>query len=104
MTVVNVMGGADLDLREAVLDGPEVEITVYSIMGGSTITVPEGVHVELDGFALLGGNDLRISDRDPPPGAPVVRVRAWSLMGGTDVRTRGERRRRHGLPELPRLP
>jgi Domain of unknown function (DUF1707)/Cell wall-active antibiotics response 4TMS YvqF len=104
MTVVNVMGGADLDLREAVLDGPEVEITVFSIMGGSTITVPEGVHVELDGFALLGGNDLRISSPDPPPGAPVVRVRAWSLIGGTDVRTRGERRRRHGLPEPPRLP
>jgi hypothetical protein len=104
MTVVNVLGGADLDLREAVLDGPEVEITVYSIMGGSTITVPEGVHVELDGLALLGGNDLRISAPDPPPGAPVVRVRAWSLMGGTDVRTRGERRRRHGLPEPPRLP
>jgi Domain of unknown function (DUF1707)/Cell wall-active antibiotics response 4TMS YvqF len=104
MTVVNVMGGADLDLREAVLDGPEVEITVYSLMGGSTITVPEGVHVELDGFALLGGNDLRISSPDPPPGAPVVRVRAWSLMGGIDVRTRGERRRRHGLPEPPRPP
>jgi hypothetical protein len=104
MTVVNVMGGADLDLREAVLDGPEVEITVWSLMGGSTITVPEGVHVELDGFALLGGNDLRISGPEPPPGAPVVRVRAWSLMGGTDVRTRGEsRRRRHGVPEPPRL-
>jgi Domain of unknown function (DUF1707)/Cell wall-active antibiotics response 4TMS YvqF len=105
MTVVNVMGGADLDLREAVLDGPEVEITVWSLMGGSTITVPEGVHVELDGLALLGGNDLRIAGPDPPPGAPVVRVRAWSLMGGTDVRTRGERRRRrHGVPEPPRPP
>jgi hypothetical protein len=104
MTVVNVMGGADLDLREAVLDGPEVEITVWSLMGGSTITVPEGVHVELDGFALLGGNDLRISGPVPPPGAPVVRVRAWSLMGGTDVRTSGERRRHRGLPEPPHPP
>ena len=102
MTVVNVMGGADLDLREAVLDAPEVEITVWSVMGGSTITVPEGVHVDLDGFALLGGNDLRLEGGDPPPGAPVVRVRAWSLMGGTDVRTRRpSRRRRQGLLEPP---
>jgi hypothetical protein len=28
MTVINVMGGADLDLRDAVLETPEVEITV----------------------------------------------------------------------------
>jgi hypothetical protein len=110
MTVINVMGGADLDLREAVLETPEVEITVWSVMGGSTITVPEGVHVELDGFALMGGNDLRLdpTHAGAPPGAPVVRVRAWSLMGGTDVRTPGPRwRRRHGLPkppEPPRLP
>jgi hypothetical protein len=103
MTVVNVMGGADLDLREAVLDAPEVEITVWSLMGGSDIIVPEGVHVELDGFALLGGNRLRLSGAEPPPGAPVVRVRAWSLMGGTDVTTKTGRSR-HGLPHPPRLP
>jgi hypothetical protein len=105
MTVINVMGGADLDLREAVLETPEVEITVWSLMGGSTITVPEGVHVELEGFAVMGGNSLRLEGGDPAPGAPVVRVRAWSLMGGTDVRTRGARRhRRHGLPEPPEPP
>jgi hypothetical protein len=103
MTVVNVMGGADLDLREAVLDAPEVEITVWSVMGGSDVIVPEGVHVELEGFALLGGNKLRLEGPPPPPGAPVVRVRAWSLMGGTDVKTKAGRGR-HGLPHPPRLP
>jgi Domain of unknown function (DUF1707)/Cell wall-active antibiotics response 4TMS YvqF len=103
MTVVNVMGGADLDLREAVLDAPEVEITVWSLMGGSDVIVPEGVHVELEGFALLGGNRLRVDGPPPPAGAPVVRVRAWSLMGGTDVKTKAGRGR-HGLPHPPRLP
>jgi hypothetical protein len=103
MTVVNVMGGADLDLREAVLDAPEVEITVWSLMGGSDVIVPEGVHVELEGFALLGGNRLCLEGPPPPPGAPVVRVRAWSLMGGTDVKTKAGRSR-HGLPHPPRLP
>jgi hypothetical protein len=105
LTVVNVMGGADLDLREAVLDGPEVEITVWSLMGGSDILVPEGVHVELGGFAVMGANDLRVGGDEPPPGAPVVRVKAWSLMGGTDVKTgRGGRRRHppgHHLPGPP---
>jgi Domain of unknown function (DUF1707)/Cell wall-active antibiotics response 4TMS YvqF len=103
MTVLNVMGGADLDLREAVLDAPEIEISVWSLMGGSDVIVPEGVHVELEGFALLGGNRLRLEGPPPPPGAPVVRVRAWSLMGGTDVKTKPGRGR-HGLPHPPRLP
>ena len=102
LTVVNVMGGADLDLREAVLEAPEIEITVWSLMGGSDITVPEGVHVEFEDFALLGGNDLKVPGRPLPPGAPTVRVRAYSLLGGTDVRTKGPRRRR--LPEPPAPP
>jgi uncharacterized protein DUF1707 len=103
MTVLNVMGGADLDLREAVLDAPAIEITVWSLMGGSDVIVPQGVHVELEGFALLGGNHLRLEGPPPPAGAPVVRVRAWSLMGGTDVKTKPGRGR-HGLPHPPRLP
>jgi uncharacterized protein DUF1707/cell wall-active antibiotic response 4TMS protein YvqF len=107
-TVVNVMGGADLDLREAVLEAPEIEITVWSLMGGSDITVPEGVHVELEGFALLGGNKLELDGPEPGPGAPVVRVRAWSLMGGTDVKTRrsrgGPRPGRLDPPEPPAPP
>jgi Domain of unknown function (DUF1707)/Cell wall-active antibiotics response 4TMS YvqF len=86
-TVVNVLGGADLDLSGAVVEGPETEIQVFSLMGGSDIVVPDGVHVELSGFALLGGNDLRLGDAPlPPPSAPVVRVRAYSLLGGTDVK------------------
>jgi Cell wall-active antibiotics response 4TMS YvqF len=91
-TVVNVMGGADLDLTGAVVEGPETEIQVFSLMGGSEIVVPDGVHVELSGFAFMGANGLRLEDApSPPPGAPVVRVRAYSIMGGTDVK-RGRRR------------
>ena len=86
-TVVNVMGGADLDLTGAMVEGPETEIRVFSLMGGADIRVPDGVHVELSGFAFMGGNDLRLEDApDPPPGAPIVRVRAYSIMGGTDVK------------------
>jgi hypothetical protein len=85
--VVNVMGGADLDLTGAVVEGPETAIQVFSLMGGSNIVVPDGVHVELSGFAFMGGNALKLEDGPPPPpGAPVVRVRAYSIMGGTDVK------------------
>jgi ketosteroid isomerase-like protein len=93
-TVLNVMGGADLDLTDAVVSDTETEILVLSLMGGSKIIVPDGVHVELSGFAFMGGNDLRMEDAPPPPpGAPVVRVRAYSVMGGTDVKRRSRKSR-----------
>jgi len=97
VTVINVLGGADLDLREATLAAPEVRITVVSILGGSDIIVPEGVHAELSSFAIFGADDLRLEGPEPPPGAPVVHVRTVSIFGGTDVKTR-RGRRRHGLP------
>ena len=86
LTVINVLGGSDLDLREAVVEGDEVRITIWSLMGGSTITVPDGVQVDAGGFGLLGGDDVDVEAPSPGPGAPVVRVRAYSLMGGNTVR------------------
>jgi len=101
--VINVLGGADLDLREATLAGPEVHITVISLLGGSDIVVPEGVHVELSSFAFLGGDELKLEGPEPPPGAPVVHVHTVSILGGTDVKTRRGRKQR-GIPPPPPHP
>jgi DUF1707 SHOCT-like domain/Cell wall-active antibiotics response LiaF, C-terminal len=103
LRVVNIFGGADLDLREATLAAPDVRLTVVSIFGGSDIVVPEGMHVELSSFAIFGGDKLKLSGPDPAPGAPVVHVRCVSIFGGTDVVTRRGRARR-GAPEPPPLP
>jgi hypothetical protein len=89
---VAVMGGIELDLREAEIDGPEVTINVVAVMGGVEVTVPEGVDVELSGFALMGGKDFRPGKTQLPPGAPLVHVKGFALMGGINVRTRGPRR------------
>ena len=97
--VLDVMGGSDLDLRHATFPSGEAKVTAIAIMGGSEIWVPDGARVELSGFALMGGNDNRVA---PGGTGPLIRVRAWSLMGGIDVRTGTRRRdRRHGLPPPP---
>lgn len=95
-TVINLMGGADLDLRQAIVEDRETAIVVVSVMGGSVITVPEGVDVDVGGFAVMGGNDVRIGGPPAPPGAPRIRVRCYSLMGGTDVTTGEGTGRRSG--------
>ena len=81
--VLDVMGGSDLDLRHARFPAGEARVTAIAIMGGSDIWVPEGARVEFSGFALMGGND----NRSRRGRWPAIRVRAWSLMGGIDVRS-----------------
>jgi hypothetical protein len=90
--VVTLMGGANLDLRRAQLEQPEVTINVVSIMGGTNVVVPERVQVELTGVALMGGKFYRPGKESPPPEAPVVRVRAFGFMGGVSVITKREPR------------
>ncbi|MEQ7125013.1 DUF1707 domain-containing protein [Actinopolymorpha sp. B11F2] len=82
---IAVMGGDTVDLRDAEIDGDEVLINAFAVMGGTDIYVPDSVEVIVEGFALMGGNDERGSRRPARPGAPVIRIRAYSLMGGIDV-------------------
>ena len=94
---INVMGGSDLDLNDAELAAEHVELTVFSLMGGADIRVPDGLNVEVSDFALMGGNGVDIGDPRPDPGGPVLRLRLISIMGGSDVKrgrkkTRAEKR------------
>jgi hypothetical protein len=94
---VNIMGGSDLDLNDAELAAEHVELTVFSLMGGADIRVPDGLNVELSDFAFMGGNGVDIGDPRPDPGGPVLHLRLISIMGGTDVKrgrkkTRAEKR------------
>jgi hypothetical protein len=88
LTSIAVMGGGEIDLRNAVLTEGELHITIFALMGGVNVIVPPGVDAELSGFALMGGNDLNVPHQDLPPGARRVHVRAISIMGGSDVKMR----------------
>jgi Domain of unknown function (DUF1707)/Cell wall-active antibiotics response 4TMS YvqF len=85
VNAVAVMGGDNIDLRDAEIDGDEVTINVFSLMGGSDFYVPDTVDVELSGFALMGGDEQKGSTRAPRPGAPIVRIRSYAVMGGCTI-------------------
>lgn len=87
---VAVMGGIELDLREAQFSEPEVTIHAYTLMGGIEITVPEDVDVDVSGIAFMGGFDHNASGPGVP-GAPRVRVIGFALMGGVDVRRKPQK-------------
>jgi len=102
--VINVMGGSELDLNDAELSDEVTQINVFTLMGGCEIRVPNGVDVHVSKFALMGGHEVRLGSEAPPPGAPVIRIRLISVMGGGEVRRgrrpKGRRGRREERPEL----
>jgi class 3 adenylate cyclase len=95
MSAFAFWGGVHLDLRNALIDSPVVEIRAWAVMGGVTITVPPGIPVELDGCVLMGGSHNAVRAQDPIPGAPLVRVRCRGMWGGVTVRNPGQRSHHH---------
>jgi hypothetical protein len=108
--ITTVLGGNDVDLRRAqVAAGEEVTIDVFTVMGGTTIRVPDTWNVDLQARAVLG----EVRDGRPrrstfdangdavaaPPaagaagaatgstaGAPRLIVRGMTVMGGIVIR------------------
>ncbi|WP_175408549.1 DUF1707 domain-containing protein [Streptomyces sp. TRM64462] len=92
-TAFTLMGGGDIDLRDADFEDREIVIRCFPLMGGVSVIVPPELHVEVGGFALMGGFDDKGSGRGAP-GSPRVRITGFALMGGVEVKRKprkGER-------------
>ncbi len=109
--VIAMMGGAELDFREARFGPGVTEVTVIAIMGGASIIVSPDVEVEMNGFALMGGFDEQVTAHEPKdPNAPVLRIGGFAMMGGVEVAVRyagekpgdAKRREREERKELRR--
>ena len=99
--LVAVMGGAQIDLTDAVFEQPHTTINVVAIMGGVEITAPAHVRVQTNVMAILGGCSNRADDG---AGHYVVHVTGIAIMGGVDIRRpqAGQRDRLQGAqPPMP---
>lgn len=98
-TAFSLMGGVDLDLREAVFSSPEVVITANAVMGAVDIVVNAWTRVTIEGTGIMGAFEEGRAKVDPEvgPGSPHVRVRGIALMGAVTVVRKpmpGEKRKR----------
>jgi Domain of unknown function (DUF1707)/Cell wall-active antibiotics response 4TMS YvqF len=98
-TVVTVFGGADIDLRDAILPGREITIKAVSVFGGMSITVPPDMRVIDSGVAIFGGRhtsgDSAESER---PDSPVLRLTGACVFGGLSVQHKQRKPRRKAIP------
>lgn len=78
-----VMGGIDLDLRQASIQN-EAVLRVFALWGGISIKVPADWSIAVKGVPILGG----IDDKTVPPMNPVKRliIDGEVIMGGVEIK------------------
>jgi len=83
----SLFGTIVLDLRQARLEGPEVEIEIYNLFGTVTVLVPAGVLVHVEGGGAFASQVLEPPAWLPPAGAPTLRIRTSGPGGVLHVRS-----------------
>jgi predicted membrane protein len=79
-----IMGGFEIDLRDATIQGSETTLEVFALMGGIELRIPESWALQSDVICLLGGIENATA---APTGAPhTLRVKGLVLMGGMEIK------------------
>jgi Cell wall-active antibiotics response 4TMS YvqF/Domain of unknown function (DUF5668) len=82
--LVAVMGGLEIDLRNAAIDG-EAIIDMFAMWGGIEIRVPDDWTVSSQIVPLMGG----VEDKTRPPRGAVTHrltLRGMAFMGGIEIK------------------
>jgi predicted membrane protein len=79
-----IMGGIEVDLTEAQIEGASAVINVFAFWGGIEIKIPRDWKVEIDGYPILGG----IADETKSPQGENLKqliIRGYAIMGGVEI-------------------
>lgn len=84
-TATAIMGGVEIDLRQAALAGNRAYLDTFTWWGGVDVYVPEGWEVVFQGVPIIGGFDdktRQVLGEDPPQ----LIITGYAIMGGVEVR------------------
>lgn len=81
--ITAVMGGVELDLRQANIE-TEATLRVFAFWGGVEIRIPDDWAVTSDAVAIMGG----IEDKSHPPVNATKRliIKGYAIMGGVEIK------------------
>lgn len=79
-----VMGGCDIDLRNASIANSPAVLDVFAFWGGIEIKVPQAWTVSFEGTPILGGYDDKTFRQTADAGQRLI-IRGTIVMGGVEV-------------------
>lgn len=79
-----IMGGCEIDLRQASMADEEAVIEVFAIMGGVEIKVPETWSVTVTGLPIMAA--IEDKTRQPAERRQLLVVKGVVIMGGVEVK------------------
>ena len=86
ISVLAMLGGAEIDLRQATLDPGGATLDITALLGGVELQVPPDWAVEVESRGMLGGVDRRLTDvADLPADAPRLKVTTNTTLGGVQI-------------------
>lgn len=98
---VAILGGVEIDFREARFAERVVTVHAVAVLGGIEITVPDDVTVRVNGVGILGGFEDGASN-DGPPGAPEIIINGAAILGGVEVRRKPSKKSKRERLEAKR--
>jgi hypothetical protein len=82
---IAILGGGEIDLRNAEIEGGRLTINTFAVLGGADIFVPDSIEVDAAGIFILAGVDEHGTARAPRPGAPTVKLRGFAVIGAANL-------------------
>jgi predicted membrane protein len=79
-----IMGGCELDLRQASIKEGEAVLDLFAFWGGIEIRVPEDWTVVLEGVPVLGGFEDKT--RAPKESHKRLIIKGYVVMGGAEIK------------------
>ena len=80
-----IMGGCELDLRQASIRSGQAILDVFAMWGGIEIKVPQDWTVALHGTPILGGFDDKTAQVGGD-GSKILVVTGAAIMGGVEIK------------------
>jgi hypothetical protein len=80
-----ILGGCELDLRQAKIGSRAPEIEVFAFWGGVEIRVPQEWRLDVQVWPILGGLEDE-TEQSPAPEGPVVTIKGAAVMGGVGIK------------------
>jgi hypothetical protein len=79
-----IMGGFELDLRDARMDQSEALLEIFALMGGFEIRIPENWTLQSEVVSIMGA--VENGCRSPTEATHTLRLKGFVMMGGVEAR------------------